>query len=133
MLKLILKILPALFFGGVFLLAVFQIPYPETLTQANVLQILGFFIPLFLLISFVINIFIKNLFLSISISLGIIFLLLLKALDSLNLVTGGIAAVMIILSISYFRKMKKRSPSINSGFKNLTKLPKIPKLTHVRK
>lgn len=124
MLKLILKILPALFFGGVFLLAVFQIPYPETLTQANSLQILGFFIPLFLLISFVINIIIKNLFLSSSISLGIIFFLLLKALDSLNLVTGGIIGVAVMLLVSYFRKTKKKS---------LTKLPKIPKLTHVRK
>lgn len=124
MLKLIMKILPALFFGGVFLLAVFQIPYPETLTQANILQILGFFIPLSLLISFVINIFIKNLFLSSSVSLGIIFFLLLKALDSLNLVTGGIIGVAVILLVSYFRKIKKKS---------LTKLPKIPKLTHVRK
>lgn len=133
MLKLIMKILPALFFGGVFLLTVFQIPYPESLTQATILQILGFFIPLFLLISFVVNIFIKNLFLSSSISLGIIILLLLKALDSLNLVTGGIITVAVILLVSYFRKIKKRSPSINSGLKNLTKLPKIPKLTHVRK
>lgn len=124
MLKLIVKILPVLFFGGLFLLVVFQIPYPETLTQANILQILGFFIPLFLLISFVINTFIKNLFLSSSISFGIIFLLLLKALDSLNFVTGGIAAVTIIILISYFRKIKMKS---------LTKLPKIPKLTHVGK
>lgn len=124
MLKLLFKNLPGLFFWGIFALVVFQIPYPENLTQANTLQILGFFIPFFLAVSLTINIFLINIFSSSSISLGIIFLLVLKALDSLNLVTGTIIVIATILLVSYSRKIKKKS---------LTKLPKIPKLTHVRK
>lgn len=118
------RIFPALFLWGIFSLAIFQIPHPENLTQANILQILGFFMPFFLAVSLTINIFLKNMFSSSSISLGIIFLLILKALDSLNLVTGTIIVVATILLISYFRKIKK---------KGLTKLPKIPKLTKLRK
>lgn len=122
--RVFLKFIPVLFLWVVFTLAVFQIPYPENLTQTNILQILGFFTPFFLAISLTINIFLKNIFLSSSISLGIIFLLILKALDSLNLVTGAIIVVATILLVSYFRKVKRKS---------LTKLPKIPKLTHWRK
>ena len=118
------RIFPPLFFWGIFILVIFQIPYPENLSQANILQILGFFIPFFLAVSLTINIFLKNIFLSSSLSLGIIFLLILKALDSLNLVTGTIIVIATVLLVSYFRKIKK---------KGLTKLPKIPKLTHVRK
>ncbi len=124
MFKLFQKITVALIFWAIFTIIIFQIPYPENLTQANILQILGFFIPFFLAISLTVNIFLKNIFLSSSLSLGIIFVLLLKALDSLNLVTGTIIIVAVILLVSYFRKAKK---------KGLTKLPKIPKLTHVRK
>lgn len=118
------KIFPALLLWGIFIFVIFQIPYPENLTQANILQILGFFVPLFLAVSLTINIFLKNIFLSSSLSLGIIFLLVLKALDSLNLVTGAIIVIATTLLVSYFRKIKKKS---------LTKLPKIPKLTNMRK
>lgn len=120
------KITVALIFWAIFMVVIFQLPYPQTLSQANALQILGFFIPLFLAISFTINLFLKNLFSSSSISLGIIFLLILKALDSLNLVTGTIIVIVVLLLVSYFRKIKKQK-------KSLTKLPKIPKLHAVRK
>ena len=124
MFNLFQKVTVALIFWAIFTIIIFQLPYPQTLTQATALQILGFFIPLFLALSFTINIFLRNILLSSPISLGFVFILILKALDSLNVVTTSIIVIAVILLVSYFRKIKKR---------NLTKLPKIPKLTHLRK
>lgn len=104
----LIKIFPALFFLGVFGFVVLQIPYPESLTQANITQLLSFFIPLFLAITLTFNIFFKNIFITGSVSLGIILLLILKALDSLNIITGSLIIVSVGLLISYFRKIKVR-------------------------
>lgn len=122
MFKTVFKFIPALFLWGVFIFVVLQIPYPETLTQANLFQIITFFVSLFLAFAFSFNIFFKNILSSSSVSLGIIFLLALKALDSLNIVTLILTIIPITLLFSYFRK--KRG--------GLTKQPKIPKLTHMR-
>lgn len=116
--------MPSLIFWGIFIYVILQIPYPENLTAANATQLLSFFIPLFLAITLTLNLVLKNIFISSSISLGLIFLLFLKALDSLNLVTGILIIISVGLLASYFRKIKK---------KNLTKLPKIPKLTQLRR
>ena len=124
MLKLFFKFIPALFFWLIFIFVVLQVSYPENITQSNFTQLLSFFIPLFLALSFTLNIFLKNIFISTSISLGLIFLLILKALDSFNIVTGILILVPIGLLASYFRKIKRRS---------LTKWGKIPKLTKLRK
>lgn len=113
-----------LFFWGFFIFVILQIPYPESITQAKSQQLLFFFIPLFLAITFTLNIFLKNIFISTSLSLGLIFLLILKSLDSLNLVTGILTVVAVGLLISYFKKIKKKS---------LTKWGKIPKLTRLKK
>lgn len=123
MLKLIEKILP-IFFWGVFVFIVFKIPYPESLTQANFVHIGIFFISIFLALSFTFNFFLKNIAISSSIALGLILLLTLKALDTLNLVTGVLILISVGLLISYFKKAKR---------KNLTKLPKISKLTSLRR
>lgn len=122
--KFLPKLFILLFFWGLFVYVVLQIPYPETITQANLTQLLVFFISLFLAISFTLNTFLKNIFISVSISLGLIFLLFLKALDSLNLVTAGLIIIPVGLLISYFRKNKHKS---------LTKWRKIPKLTQLRR
>ncbi|MDD5147595.1 MAG: hypothetical protein PHV63_03575 [Candidatus Daviesbacteria bacterium] len=122
--KVLPKIIPALIFWGIFILVVLQVPYPESLTQANYIQLIPFFVPLYFALSFTLNIFLKNIFSSGSFSLGLIFLLILKALDTLNIVTGLLTAVATYLLFSYFRKIKKRS---------LTKLSKIPKLTQLHK
>lgn len=124
MLKFFQKIIPALIFWAIFGYVILQIPYPDTITQANPTQLMAFFIPLFLAISLTLNLILKNIFISGSISLGIIFLLILKALDSLNFVTAILVILSAGLLISYFRKIKR---------KNLTKLPKIPRLTNMRK
>lgn len=118
------KIIPILVSWGVFIYVILQVPYPETLTQASLLQILVFFIPLFLAFIFTFNSFLKNIFSSCSISLGIIFILTLKSLDSLNIVTSALTIIATSLLVSYFRKIKKRS---------LTNYSKIPKLTRLRR
>lgn len=124
MASLSVKDIPALIFWGIFIFVIFQVPYPNSLTQANLVQIFSFFIPLFLALTLTLNIFLKNTFVSASISLGIQSLLILKALDSLNLVTAVLTAISVGLLISYFRKVRR---------KGLTNLPKISKLTHWRK
>lgn len=116
--------MPIIFSWIIFILVIFQVPYPDSITQARLTQLLPFFISLFLAFGFTFNIFFQNIFISLSISLGIIILLLLKALGSLNLATGALTLASTGLLISYFRKIKKR---------NLTKLPKIPKLTKLRR
>lgn len=122
--KLFSKAIPILLFWGLFFYAVFKLPYPESFTQANFIQLIAFFIPGFLALALTINLLIKNLFSALSISLGLIFLLILKALDSLNLVTGILILTAVFLLVSYFRKVKKRS---------MNRLPKIPKLTNLQR
>lgn len=123
MFKLPIRIIPAIFFWGTFVFVVLQVPYPETITQASMQQLLAFFVSLILAITLTVNIILKNIYLSASFSLGLIFLLILKALDSLNIVTAILTIIATALLVSYFRKVKVRS--------HLTKLPKIPKLTHL--
>lgn len=122
--KIILKVIPALIFWGAFAYIVLQIPYPESLTQANSLQIFPFFASLYLALTFTLNIFLNSILFSSSICLGLIFLLILKALDSLNIVTGILIVIATYLLASYFRKAKKR---------NLTKQTKIPRLTQLQR
>lgn len=106
--KLFLKIIPALIFWGIWILVIFYVPYPESLTQASLWQILAFFIPLFLALTFT---------LSAPIALGIVFLTLLKALDALNFVS----AALIITAVALLLRVR------------LTSARKISKLTSLRR
>lgn len=108
------KIIPALIFWGIWILVIFYVPYPESLTQASLWQILAFFIPLFLALTFT---------LSAPVALGIVFLTLLKALDTLNFVSAILIIVAVGLLLSYFKRGK--------GKHNLTSIPGISKLTHL--
>ncbi|MBI2599423.1 hypothetical protein HYW43_00700 [Candidatus Daviesbacteria bacterium] len=122
--KYFLKILPALIFWGGFAFVVLQVPYPDSLTQANFNQVIPFFVSLYLALVFTLNILFRNILLSASICLSLIFLLILKALDSLNIVTGILIIVATGLLASYFRKVKR---------KGLTKQAKLHKLTQLLK
>lgn len=124
MLKFLPKVAPALIFWGIFVYVVLQVPYPNSLTSATPFQLVAFFIPLFLALTLTFNLFFKLFPSSASVSLGIIFLLFLKALDILNFVSAALTIISVGLLLSYFRKVKRRS---------LTKLPKIPKLTRLKK
>ena len=97
--KIILKIFPALFFWGIFIFVIFYVEYPKSLTQATLFQILAFFVPLFLALSFT---------LSYILSLGIILLLILKSLDALNLVTSALTLLAVYLFLSYFKTTRKK-------------------------
>src|SRR5689334_10527130 len=96
------KVLIALLTWLIFILAVWQVPYPKTLTAAGLGQIFPFFTPLFLALTFTLNIFLNMLPLSAIISLGVVFALILKALDSFNLVTIALILVAEYLLIGYF-------------------------------
>lgn len=117
-------ILPAVLFGVIFTITVFAVPYPDSLAQANLMQIIPFFASFYLTLTFTLNILLKNILLSLSISLGLVFLLVLNALDSLNILTGALTVVATGLLVSYFWKAKVRS---------LTNDSKIPKLTKLRR
>jgi len=124
MFKIVLRIFLALIFWGIFGYVVLQVPYPDSLTQANLIQIIPFFVSLFLALTATLNILFENILASFSVSLGLTFLLILKALDSLSWVTGGLILVSVVLLFSYFRKGEKKS---------LTKQSKIPKLINLRR
>ncbi len=106
--RIILKIIPVIIFWGIFIFVILQIPYPDSLTQANLSQSLFFFLSLFLAVTATANIFLKNLLISSLISLGVAALLILKALEALNIVTTVLIVAAIALLISYFKKNKKR-------------------------
>lgn len=108
MLKFLPKIIQALIFWGIFIYVVLQVPYPKSLTQATTFQLLSFFTPLFLALTFTLNLFLNSFFLSASVSLGIIFLLFLKALDTLNFVSAGLTIIAVGLLLSYFGKVRKK-------------------------
>lgn len=110
--KIFLKVFPSLIFWGLFAGVILTVPYPEGFTQARPDQLTFFFIPLFLALIFTLNIFLENILQSFSISLGIIFLLVLKALDSLNIVTGLLILISVWLLCSYFKKAKKEMSGI---------------------
>lgn len=121
--KFLPKVIPFIFWL-ILVCVILQVPYPDSLAQADFIQILSFFIPLFLAIIFTLNLFLKKISISLSVSLGLIFLLILKALDSLNLVTAVLILISIYLLISYFMKNKQVG---------LTNLPKISKLSSLRR
>lgn len=123
MFKILYRFIPILIFWGVFIFVILQVPYPKSLTQADIFQILAFLIPLFFALTFTFNIFLKSTPSSTTLSLGIIFLLILKALDSFNFVTVALTILASWLLFSYFRKTRR----------SLTKLQKISKLSGLQR
>lgn len=125
----------ALIFWGVFSYTIFQVPYPESLTSANFLQLTAFFIPLFLALILTINIFLKYLTLSAILAASLIIILLLQALHILNLVTASLVIIATILLTSQFQKRKSnnRLPKVSRALRlnsksqdsTLSKLKKV--------
>lgn len=117
-----LKIILCAIFWGIFGFVILQVPYPNSLTQATLLQIMAFFISLFLAITFTLNIFFYFYLLSGILAIGIIFLIILKALDSLNTVTAILTLIAEGLLFSYFRKIKKGGLTSQGKIRRLTNL-----------
>ncbi len=125
----ILKIFLTLIFWSVWIYVIFTVPYPDSITQADSSQLLSFFIPLFLALTATVNLLLKNLPSSIILSLGLILLLILKALQSINTISVILTLAAITLLISYFKGFENLTP-IKSG---LTSSLNMPKLTRWRK
>ena len=124
-----LKSLPALICWGIFAYVILKVPYPDTLTSANAFQIFSFFTSLFLAFSFTLNIFLNFMLRSIIVSFGLILLVSLKSLNSLNIVSFGLTIIAFGLLLSYLKKPKRLTP-IKSG---LTSRPNVPKLKNLRR
>ena len=118
--SIILKAIPASISWGIFILVIFKVPYPNTLTQANAFQLLAFFVPLFLALTFSFNMVLNFYPHSLSLSFGIIILLVLKALGSLNFVSAILTLLAVFLLFSYFKKKGR-----------LTSRSNVPKLRNL--
>lgn len=121
------KLFPVFLFGLIFTLVIWQVQPPKHLISINFFQIILFFVPLFLFLLFLINLFVQFLVWSMVISLGLIFLLILKALGSLNPVTLILILTAAGLFLKSFKKPKK------FGLKNLSYSAKIPRLTKLKR
>lgn len=109
----------ALIFWGIFAYVIFFVNYPPTITQANSFQLLAFFVPLYLALTFTFNLFFKYFLPSSLLALAAILILFLKALDILNFVSAGLIIIALSLLFGYFKKTNRRG---------LTLSFKIPKL-----
>jgi|SRR3989344_5911284 len=117
----IFLLVPVFISWGIFIYVVLKVAYPESLTSANTFQIFSFFSSLFLSLSFTINLIVRFMLKSIIISFGLILLLVLRALNSLNLVSFALTIIAFGLLLSYLKKPKSR----------LTSRAKVPKLRNL--
>ncbi len=120
--KTLLKIILVFFSWLAFILVVLRVDYPQSLPQASPFQLLAFFSSFFLATTSTLYLALKRFLPSIVFSVGIILLLLLKALGVLNIVTGVIVIIAVFLVAGSFKKKS-----------SLTKQSNIPKLTNMRK
>lgn len=105
---------PALFFWIMLLFVIFTMEYPKSLTQATFFQLFIFFTPLYMALTLTINLIVKNILRCLIIAFGLIILLILRALDSLNLVTGILTILAVGLLVSYFRDFRITKPKLKN-------------------
>lgn len=94
---------------------------PKSWDQASNFQILIFFIPLLLLVTFFTNLFLNYLPRSFSIGLGVLVMTVLKGVNQLNSLTFSLTILLIALLFWFIPKSR------------LTRIPKIPKLSRFRR
>lgn len=119
--KLLKKLLPALIFGLTLGLVIYLIEPPKSLSQASPSQLGLFFIPLILLLTFLLNLYFKLWPKSLVAGMGVAILFLLQGGDSLNLLTGGLVFAITILVLKFIKK------------KNHLYQPKISRLSRLYK
>ena len=124
--SLIKRFLSVLFFGLIFASVIYFVTPPTSWMQASILQILLFFIPLLLFLTFFINLLLKYLPFSFIISCATIMTLVFYSINMLNWLSGILILLTMTLILRLFPKL--RYPRFR-----LTKQDKIPRLTHVRK
>lgn len=119
--KLLKKLLPALIFGLILGLVIYLIEPPKSLSQASPLQFGLFFIPLILLLTFLLNLYFRLWSKSLVAGVGVAILFFLQGGDSLNLLTGGLVFTITILVLKFIKR------------KNHLYQPKISKLSRLYK
>ncbi|MFH0937648.1 MAG: hypothetical protein V1808_05160 [Candidatus Daviesbacteria bacterium] len=112
-------VLPTLLFGLIFIYVLFQIQPPLSLTTASFSHVAFFFIPLFFLITFILNILFQFLIRSLVLSFGLILILVFQSLGALNILSLTLVILATILIAKSFKKPQK-------GYQ--TKIPKVSKL-----
>lgn len=127
------KVLPIFFFGLVFGLIVWQVSPPQNLAD-NPFILLIFLFPLVLFFIFLFNLFFQSYLKSIVLSLGVIILLILQAINFLNIFSliTVLALTIIIFKILIGYPQKKSGFVRKRGFKTSPQV-KIPKLSHLEK
>lgn len=118
--NLIKKIVPLLFFGSIFFLVVYFIEPTKDITQLSIIKDLAFFLPLLIFLTYLLKLFIKSSLCCLVISLSLVLLLTLKALNNLNLVSAALTTLGTFLILKSIKK--NHAPSYS------TKLPKLSKL-----
>lgn len=109
------KILPVIFFGCLLGLVVWFTSPPASLTEASVFQLLLFFIPLFFLLTFTINLCFDLFSKSLVLSIGILLLLIFRSLDLLNIFSFLlISLATIFLAVSIKKSKTFGQPKIQS-------------------
>lgn len=103
------KITLILIFGIIFAWIIFQIEPPQSLTTASTIQLVLFFLPLLLFLTFLINLFFQFWVRSLIIGLGITVMIALKGLDSLNLISLLLIFLAVFFLSRAFKKNNKKA------------------------
>jgi hypothetical protein len=109
------KFLPILIFGLLFVNVIYFAKPPQTLTSGTFIQLLLFFIPLFLFLIFLLNIIFRFFIRSFIFSLGIILILIFKSLEMLNILTGALIIIASnFIAISFKKTRTAQTSKIQS-------------------
>ncbi len=119
------KLFLSLFFLGIIILVVLYVEPPTSWANASVFQILVFFLPLVLFLTFFINLFLSYLPKSFIIALGLMMALVFQSIRQLNWISLSTIIIITFIFFKLFPKVKYRS------FR-LTKETKIPTLSKLK-
>lgn len=117
--KIILTLIPLAALTGV----VYFVPAPPSWPEASAWQILAFFLPILLFLTFLTNILFSYLPHAFIAGLGLMFLVVLQASNQINILSVVLTLAATILLIRLFPKMNYRF--------RLTRSPKIPKISQI--
>lgn len=118
------RFVPIIFFATVLGYVAWRTEPPKNLTDASFIQISLFFIPLFFLLTFILDLVLNFLLRSAFLSLGLIILLVLKTLGNLSFFNGGVTVLGTLLIVRSFQKSPR--------YRYQAKTPKPSKLQKQR-
>ncbi len=106
---------------GILFLVIFFVTPPKSWPEASLFQMMAFFIPLLLGVLLLLDFFIKYLPHSFILSLGLILTLAFYGVNQLNILTGLLVLLIVLLSWRMFPKMRLPRFRLTYG----TKIPKL--------